>query len=85
MITGQKPRIPITFHLNLSRDKDSLCKNNDFCKRLPPHSHYNNDYQNEKFRHHVPNEICKSFLEREEIMLRIHSSIHKNQQERLKN
>ena len=55
MITGQKPRISITFHLNLTRDKNNICINKKFCKDLSPHSHHDNECQKENFRKHIPN------------------------------
>ena len=81
MMTGHKPQIPITFHLNLVRDQDSRCINEEFCKDLLPHSHYKNDCQNEKFRTHSKNAIFREILNQENATLRVHSTIYKIQQE----
>ena len=34
-----RPRIPLTFDLNLTRNKNNICKSH-YCSQLPEHSHY---------------------------------------------
>ena len=48
MLTGHKPEIQLTFHLNLVRNQDKKCINQELCNNLLPLTHYNSDFQNEK-------------------------------------
>ena len=80
-----KPRIPLTFHLNLTRDTSKTCISR-YCSQLPEHSHYDKTDLNPFFYKTISKAIPQWFLAVEAAMLQIYSTVYeitKNQLPRL--
>ena len=63
-----RPRIPLTFDLNLNRDTSKACISR-YCSQLPEHSHYDKSDLNPFFYRTLSNSIPQWFLAVETAML----------------
>ena len=70
-----RPRIPLTFDLNLNRNKNNTCIS-QYCSQLPEHSHYDETDLNPFFYTTLSNPIPQWFLTVETAMLQIYSIAH---------
>ena len=72
-----RPRIPLTFDLNLTRDtfKKFISR---YCSQLPEHSHYNKTDPNPFFYRTLSKPIPQWFLPVETAMLQIYSTVYEN-------
>ena len=72
-----RPRIPLTFDLNFSRDTSKTCISR-YCSQLPEHSHYNKSDLNPIFYRTLSKPIPQWFLAVETAMLQIYSTVYEN-------
>ena len=72
-----RPRIPITFDLNLNRDTSKTCISR-YCSQLPEHSHYDKSDLNPFFYKTLSKPIPHWFLAVETAMLQIYSRVYEN-------
>ena len=72
-----RPRIPLTFDLNLTRDTSKTCISRH-CSQLPEHSHYDKTYLNPFFYKTLSKPIPQWFLAVETAMLQIYSTVYEN-------
>ena len=72
-----RPRIPLTFALNLTRDTSKTCISR-YCSQLPEHSHYDKTDLNPFFYRTLPKHIPQWFLAVETAMLQIYSTVYEN-------
>ena len=70
-----RPRIPLTFDLNLNRNSSKTCIS-QFCSRLPEHSHYDKTDLNPLFYKTISKPIPQWYLAVETAMLRIYSTVY---------
>ena len=70
-----RPKIPLTFDLNLNRDKHKTCRS-QFCSHLPEHSHYDKTHLNPFFNKTLSKPIPQWFLAVEIAMLQIYSIVY---------
>ena len=69
-----RPRIPLTFDLNLKRDTSETCISR-YCSSLPEHTHYDKSYLNPFFYRTLSKPITQRFLAVETAMLQIYSTV----------
>ena len=72
-----RPRIPLTFDLNLNRDTSKTCISR-YCSQLPEHSHYDKSDLNPFFIKTLSKPIPQWFLAVETAMLQIYSTVYEN-------
>ena len=72
-----RPRIPITFDLNLNRNTFKTCISK-YCSQLPEHSHYDKTDLNRCFYRKLSKPIPHWFLAVETAMIQIHSKVYEN-------
>ena len=72
-----RPRIPLTFDLNLNRDTCKTCISR-YCSQLPDHSHYDKSDLNPFFYRTLSKPIPQWFLAVETAMLQIYSTVYEN-------
>ena len=72
-----RPRIPLTFDLNLTRDTSKICISH-YCSQHPEHSHYDKTDLNPFFYRPLSKPIPQWFLAVETEMLQIYSSVYEN-------
>ena len=72
-----RPRIPLTFDLNLNRDTSKTCISR-YCSQLPEHSHYDKSDLNPFFYKTLSKPILQWFLAVETAMLQIYSTVYEN-------
>ena len=72
-----RPRIPLTFVLNLTRDTSKICISR-YCSQLPEHSHYDKSDLNPFFHRKLSKPIPQWFLAVETAMLQIYSTVYKH-------
>ena len=72
-----RPRIPLTFDLNLTRDTSKTCISR-YCSQLPEHSHYDKTDLNPFFYRTLSKPIPQWFLAVETAMLQIYSTAYEN-------
>ena len=72
-----RPRIPLTFDLNLNRDTSKTCISR-YCSQLPAHSHYDKSDLNPFFYKTLSKPIPHWFLAVETAMLQIYSTLYEN-------
>ena len=70
-----RPRIPLTFDLNLNRDSSKRCIS-QYCSQLPEHSHYDKTDLNPFFYKTLSKPIPQWFLAVETAMLQIYSTVY---------
>ena len=70
-----RPRIPLTFDLNLNRNKNNTCILQN-CSQLPGHSHHNKNDLNPIFYKTLSKPSPQWFLAVETAMLQIYSIVH---------
>ena len=70
-----RPRIPLTFDLNLNRDTSKTCISR-YCSQLPEHSHYDKSDLNPVFYRTLSKAIPHWFLAVETAMLQIYSTVY---------
>ena len=70
-----RPRIPLTFDLNLNRNSSKTCIS-QYCSPLPDHSHYDKTDLNPLFYKTLSKHIPQWFLAVETAMLRIYSTVY---------
>ena len=72
-----RPRIPLTFDLNLTRDTSKTCISR-YCSQLPEHSHYDKSDLNPFFHRTLSKPIPQWFLAVETAMLQIYSTVYEH-------
>ena len=72
-----RPRIPLSFDLNLNRNTSKTCMSQN-CSQLPEHSHYDKTYLNPFFYNTLSKSFPQWFLAVETAMLQIYSTVHGN-------
>ena len=72
-----RPRIPLTFDLNLNRDTSKTCISR-YCSQLPEHSHYDKSDLNPFFYKTLSKPIPQWFFAVETAMLQIYSTVYEN-------
>ena len=72
-----RPRIPLTFDLNLNRDTSKTCISR-YCSQLPEHSHCDKSGLNPFFHKTLSKPIPQWFLAVETAMLQIYSTVYEN-------
>ena len=72
-----RPRIPLTFYLNLNRDTSKTCISR-YCSQLPEYSHYDKLDFNPFFYKTLSKLIPQWFLAVETAMLQIYSTVYEN-------
>ena len=72
-----RPRIPLTFVLNLTRDTPKTCISR-YCSQLPEHSHYDKSDLNLFFYRTLSKPIPQWFLAVETALLQIYSTVYEN-------
>ena len=72
-----RPRIPLTFDLNLKKDTSKTCISRN-CSQLPEHSHYDKSDPNPIFYRTLSKPIPHWFLAVETAMLQIYSTVYEN-------
>ena len=72
-----RPRIPLTFDLNLNRDTSKTCISR-YCSQLPEHSHYDKSDLNPFFYNTLSKPIPQWFLAVETAVLQIYSTVYEN-------
>ena len=72
-----RPRIPLTFDLNLNQDTSKTCISRN-CSQLPEHSHYDKSDLNPFFYKTLSKPIPHWFLAVETAMLQIYSTVYEN-------
>ena len=72
-----RPRIPLTFDLNLTRDTSKTCISR-YCSQLPEHSHYDKSDLNPFFHRTLSKPIPQWFLAVEIAMLQIYSTVYEH-------
>ena len=72
-----RPRIPLTFDLNLTRDTSETCISR-YCSQLPEYSHYDKTDLNPFFYRKFSKSIPQWFLAVETAMLQIYSTVYGN-------
>ena len=77
-----RPRIPLTFNLNLNRDTSKTCISR-YCSQLPEHSHYDKSDLNPFFYKTLSKPIPQWFLAVETAMLQIYSTVYETLYEKL--
>ena len=66
----EKPKIPETFHLNLSRNRFDECIS-EWCQHLSKHSHHVNQFHQPKLKHLQKSTLSECYLSRE----RLHADV----------
>ena len=77
-----RPRIPLTFDLNLNRNQFKSCIS-QYCSQLPAHSHYKKSDLNPFFFKTLSKPIPQWFLAIETAMLQIYSTVYYYTQKKL--
>ena len=77
IVFHNRPRIPLTFDLNLNRDTSKTCISR-YCSQLPEHSHYDKSDLNPFFYKTLSKPIPHWFLAVETAMLQIYSTVYEN-------
>ena len=72
-----RPRIPLTFDLNLTRDTSKTCISR-YCSPLTEHSHYDKSDLNPFFHRTLSTPIPQWFLAVETAMLQIYSTVYEH-------
>ena len=72
-----RPRIPLTFDVNLNRDTSKTCISR-YCSQLPDHSYYDKSDFNPFFYRTLSKPIPQWFLAVETAMLQISSTVYEN-------
>ena len=72
-----RPRIPLTFDLNLNKDTSKTCISR-YCPQLSEHSHYDKSDLNPFFYRTLSKPIPHWFLAIETAMLQIYSTVYEN-------
>ena len=72
-----RPRIPLTFDLNLNRDTSKTCISR-YCSPLPEHSHYDKTDLNPFFYRPLSKPIPQWFLAVATAMLQIYSTVYES-------
>ena len=72
-----RPRIPLTFDLNLNRNTSKTCISR-YCSQLPEHSHYDKSDLNPFFYKTLSKPIPQWFLAVETAMFQIYSTVYEN-------
>ena len=72
-----RPRIPLTFDLNLNRDTSKTCISR-YCSQLPDHSQYEKSDLNSFFYRTLSKTIPQWFLPVETAMLQTYSTVYEN-------
>ena len=72
-----RPRIPLTFDLNLTRDTSKICISR-YCSQHPEHSHYDKTDLNPFFYRTLSKPIPQWFLAVETAMLQLFSTVYEN-------
>ena len=72
-----RPRIPLTFDSNLTRDTSKLCISR-YCSQLPEHSHYDKTDLNPFSYRTLSKPIPQWFFAVETAMLQIYSTVYEN-------
>ena len=70
-----RPKIPLTFDLNLNRDTSKICISR-YCSQLPEHSHYDKSDLNPFFYRTLSKPIPHWFLAVETAMLQIYPTVY---------
>ena len=70
-----RPRIPLTFDLNLNRNSSKTCIS-QYCSQLPEHSHYDKTDVNPLFFKTLSKPIPQWFLAVETAMLQIYCTVY---------
>ena len=77
IVSHTRPRIPLTFDINLTRDTSKTCISR-YCSKLTEHSHYDKTYLNTFFHKTLSKHIPQWFLAVETAMLQIYSTVYEN-------
>ena len=77
IVFHSRPRIPLAFDLNLTRDTSKTCISR-YCSQLPEHSHYDKTDLNPFFYRALSKPIPQWFLAVETAMLKIYSTVYEN-------
>ena len=77
MVFHTRPRIPLTFDLNLTRDTSKTCTSR-YCSQLPEHSHCDKPDLNPFFYRTLSKHIPQWFLAVGTAMLQICSTVYEN-------
>ena len=77
-----RPRIPLTFDLNLNRNQSKSCIS-QYCSQLPAHSHYDKSDSNPFFFKTLSKPNPQWFLAVETAMLQIYSTVYYYTQKKL--
>ena len=72
-----RPRITLTFDLNLTRDTSKTCTSR-YCSQLPEHSHYDKSDLNPFFHKTLSKPFPQWFLAVEAAMLQIYSTVYEH-------
>ena len=72
LVFKEKPRVPLSFHLELTRTPTQQCLR-QFCADLPHHSHYSFQDQNPTVQPHLRKIITTHLLTIERNMLYVYS------------
>ena len=72
LVFHTRPRISLTFDLNLNRKKTNTCIS-DYCSQLPEHSHYDKTVLNPFFHKTLSKPLPQKFLAAETAMSQIYS------------
>ena len=75
LVFNIRPRIPLTFVLNLNHNKNNTCIS-QYCTHLPEHSHYDKTDINPFFHRTLSKPIPQWFLAVETAMLQFYSIVH---------
>ena len=75
LVFNIRPRIPLTFDLNLNHNKNNTCIS-QYCTELPEHSHYDKTDINPFFHKTLSKPIPQWFLAVETAMLQFYSIVH---------
>ena len=83
IVSHTRPRIPLTFILNLNRDPYKTCISR-YCSQFPEHSHYDKSDLNPFFYRTLSKPIPQWFLAVETAMLQIYSTVYENTLRKIK-
>ena len=75
IVVHTRPRIPLTFDLNLNRNSSKTCIS-QYCSQLPEHSHYDKTDLNPFFYKTLSKPIPQWFLAVKTAMLQIYSTVN---------
>ena len=77
IVVHTRPRISLSFDLNLTRDTSKTCLSR-YCSQLPELSHYDKTDLNQFFYRTLSKPISQWFLAVETAMLQIYSTVYEN-------